>query len=57
VNPLAFRKLKATVTERPKCFEVRIYADNEEIARKVLARAQALVGPERCLQTPVINET
>jgi hypothetical protein len=57
VNPLGFHRLKATVTEHADTFEVRIYADNEEIARKVLARAQALVGPERCLKTPVMDET
>ncbi|HEY5373099.1 MAG TPA: hypothetical protein VIK01_05400 [Polyangiaceae bacterium] len=57
VNPLGFRHLKATVTERSEAFEVKIYAEDAELARKVLARAQSLVGPQRCLQTPVLNET
>ena len=57
VNPLSFHQLKASVAERANTFEVKIYSDNEEIARKVLTRAESLVGPQRCLQTPVLNET
>ena len=57
VNPLGFRKLKATVTERARGFAVKLDAEDENVARKVLARAQMLVGPPRCLQTPVMNES
>lgn len=57
VNPLGFHRLKAMVTERADAFDVKIYAENTEIARKVLTRAQTLVGPQRCLRTPVLNET
>lgn len=57
VNPLGFHRLKATVTEQADGFLVRLDAENEEVAKKVLARAQMLVGPPRCLQTPVLNES
>ena len=57
VNPLGFRSLKATVTERADGFAVKLDAADESVARKVLARAQLLVGPPRCLQTPVLNES
>ncbi len=57
VNPLGFQKLNATVAERPNCFIVKLDAENEEVAKKVLARAQRLVGAERCLETPVVNES
>lgn len=57
VNPLEFQKLTATVAERPNRFVVRLDAENEEVAKKVLARAQRLVGAPRCLETPVVNES
>ena len=57
VNPLGFRKLKATVIERAHVFAVKLDAEDEKVAQKVLARAQLLVGPPRCLQTPVLNES
>ena len=57
VNPLGFHKLSATVAERPDRFVVKLDAENEEVAKKVLARAQKLVGAPRCLETPVVNES
>jgi hypothetical protein len=57
VNPLGLQKLSATVAERPNCFMVKLYADNEKAAKEVLARAQKLVGAQRCLQTPMVNES
>jgi hypothetical protein len=57
VNPLGFHKLNATVAERPNCFVVKLDSENEEVARKVLARAQLLVGAARCLKTPVEGES
>jgi hypothetical protein len=57
VNPLEFGKLKATVVERAHGFAVKLDAEDEKVAQKVLARAQMLVGPPRCLQTPVLNES
>jgi hypothetical protein len=57
VNPLGFRRLKATVTEHADRLVVNLDAENEEVAKKVLALSQLLVGPRRCLQTPVLNES
>jgi hypothetical protein len=57
VNPLGFHKLNATVAERPNCFVVKLDSENEEVAKKVLARAQLLVGATRCLKTPVESES
>jgi hypothetical protein len=57
VNPLGFGKLKATVIERAHGFAVKLDAEDESVAQKVLARAQMLVGPPRCLQTPVLDES
>jgi hypothetical protein len=57
VNPLGFHKLNATVAERPNCFVVKLDAENEDVAKKVLARAQLLVGAPRCLKTPMVNES
>jgi hypothetical protein len=57
VNPLGFHKVNATVAERPNCFIVKLDSENEDVAKKVLARAQLLVGAARCLKTPVENES
>ena len=57
VNPLGFKKLKATVTDRADGFAVELRADDEKIGQQIWERAQGLVGAPRCLRTPVVNET